>query len=54
MRLQEEHAFARLVSECQTLRSDIRMMLADGGHVPESSRQVCSEKEPDMGTNRGV
>lgn len=53
MRLQEEHAFATLVSECQTLRSDIRMMLADGGHVPESSQQVCSEKEPDMGTYSG-
>ena len=53
MRRQEEHAFARLASECQTLRSDIRMMLADGGHVPESSQQVSSEKEPDMGTYDG-
>ena len=53
MRRQEEHAFARLAAECQTLRSDIRMMLSDGGHVPESSQQVCSEKEPDMGTYDG-
>ena len=52
MRLQEEHAFATLVSECQTLESDIDMMLADGGHV--SSQQVWSEKGPDMGSKRGV
>ena len=44
LRLREEHAFARLVSEIQTLESDIRMMLADGGHVPQSSQQVRSEK----------
>ena len=54
MRLKEEHAFARLVSEIQTLESDIRMMLADGGHVSQSSQQVRSEKGPDMGTKRGV
>ena len=54
MRLKEEHAFARLVSEIQTLESDIDMMLADGGHVPQSSQQVRSEKGPDMGTKRGV
>ena len=42
MRLQEEHAFAKLVSEIQTLESDIDMMLADGGYVPQSSQQVRS------------
>ena len=54
MRLKEEHAFAKLVSEIQTLESDIDMMLADGGYVPQSSQQVRSEKGPDMGTKRGV
>ena len=53
-RLREEHAFARLVSEIQTLESDIDMMRADGGYVPQSSQQVRSEKGPDRGTKRGV
>ena len=54
VRLQEEHARAKLVSEIQTLKSDIDMMRADGGYVPQSSQQVRSEKGPDMGTKRGV
>ena len=52
MRLREEHAFAKLVSECQTLESDIDIMLSDGGQLRQSCRQVSSEKEPDMGTGR--
>ena len=52
MRLREEHAFAKLVSECQTLESDIDIMLSDGGQLPQSCRQLSSEKEPDMGTGR--
>ena len=54
MRLQEEHAFARLVSECQTLESDIDMMLADGGRLAQSCEKAWSEKELDVGTKRGV
>ena len=54
MRLQEAHAFARLVSECQTLESDIDMMLADGGHVSQSCEKVWSEKGPDIGTKKGA
>ena len=53
-RLQEEHDFARLVSEIQTLESDIDTMLADGGQVSQSSQQVRSEKEPDMGIKKGA
>ena len=52
MRLREEHAFAKLVSECQTLESDIDMMVADGGQLPQSCDQAWSEKVPDMATGR--
>ena len=54
MRLQEEHTFAGLVSECQTLESDIDMMLADGGQLAQSCEQAWSEKGPDIGSKRGV
>ena len=44
VRLREEHACARLASECQALETDIDMMLANGGHVPQCCEQVRQKR----------
>ena len=55
MRLREEHAFSRLVSECQTLESDIAIMLSDGGQLAQSCQKKCNiQKQKEVYANKPV